>query len=394
MRWIVKGDMAYSDDAGCTIGVEEEFFLVESSTLDCVFNMPQEFEREASSALGSHFARENAASMVELVSGCHRSLRTLRSEMRQLRSECARIADRHGLALLACATHPFSNWQDQARTPDERYETVAHELQMLSARGHTCGLHVHVGISDANTRLAVLNAIQPYLPLLLCLSTSSPFWRGISTGLKSYRTAVNNEGPRSGLPGTFLDTGEYEKLVGALTSAGLIPDESYLWWLIRPSNSYPTLELRVTDCCTDLEDAMGIAALYRALVHALAENGPSIMEPWRQALIQENLWQAVRHGCRAKFVDSATLECKTAFDTLRDTLKFAEASASRLCVEHEMFSVLDVFVRKTSAEKQVEIYENARAGGSETSEALLAVAQSLTVSTAEAPVDDEKLIAA
>ncbi len=390
----MNGNTACLNDTASTIGVEEEFFLVDSSTLDCVFDMPEQFEREASSALGSHFARENAASMVELVSGCHRSLATLRSEMQQLRSECAGIADRHGLALLASATHPFSNWQDQARTPHKRYETVAQELQMLSARGHTCGLHVHVGVSDADTRVAVLNGIQRYLPLLLCLSTSSPFWRGISTGLKSYRTAVNNEGPRSGLPGTFLNTGEYEKLTGALTRARLIPDESYLWWLIRPSNSYPTLELRVTDCCTDLEDAIGIAALYQALVHALAQGRHSFMEPWRQALIQENLWQAVRHGCGANFVDPATLECKTTIDTLRDALEFAEASASSLSVEQEMWSLMDISVKKTSAEKQLEVYEHARASGSDTSEALLAVAQTLTVSTAATPVDADDLIAA
>lgn len=258
---------------------------------------------------------------------------------------------------------------------------------MLADRGFACGLHVHVGIPDAELRIAVMNRIQPHLPLLLALSASSPFWRGMNTGLSSYRTAVNSETPRSGLPGVFANERHYRETVAALVRSGLIPDESYLWWLVRPSRSYPTLELRVTDCCTDVGDAAAIAALYRALVHSLASEAKS-SDDWSAIVVQENLWQAARHGTNARFVDCETHECRPVADILDATLNRVRRSARNLCIEAEIDSTWEIVARGSSAEQQAATFNAAIEAGADERVALAGIARSLLQSPAPRPAHD------
>lgn len=346
-----------NDAATFSVGIEEEFFLVDAQTLACVSMMPAAFESEAKAALGRHFAREIHASMIELISSPHTSIGALNAEIAGLRATASTIARRHGLALLACGTHPFSDWRTPERSPGQRYDEVGADLQMISARGHACGLHVHVRVPDG-CRVGVMSRIQQFLPILLALSTSSPFWLGENTGLKSYRTALNSESPRSGLPGPIASEAEFRNLVRALKSAGLIRDESYLWWFVRPSRRHPTLELRVCDCCPDVRDTLAIASLYRALVHALAvdSNFCAATEPWRQVLTAENMWQALRHGLDARFINPDTLKPVDAHEALAQIVSLVGGSARSLGIERDVKSTLDIIDRGTSADRQLAAY--------------------------------------
>jgi carboxylate-amine ligase len=375
-----------------TIGVEEELFLVDLDTLACVETMPSAFEREMTDNLGPRFEREIASSMVELVSRPHASVARLARELAELRLMAAQIARRHGLGLLACGTHPFSDWRAQQLTPKSRYEIVSDALRMLSVRGLACGLHVHVAVPDDCLRVAVMNGIQPHLPSLLALGTSSPFWCGRETGLMSYRTAVNSELPRSGLPGMFTDEAEYQGYVEALVRSGLIPDESFLWWPIRPSRRFPTLEMRAPDCCPDLRDTIAIVSLYRALVCDLCTREDHAREGagWQSLLVQENYWQAARHGRRARFVDPGSGDCSPAADHVRALVDRLIPSARTYGMEHDLELVTDLLERTSSADRQVEIYRQETAAGASEAEALKRVAASLMLSASPAPTSFDR----
>jgi carboxylate-amine ligase len=359
-----------------TVGIEEELFLVDEAELQCVEQMPEEFRLEAKAALGDHVKREIIGSMVELVTSVHASHAGAGEELKFLRSTLAAIAQRHGLALLACGTHPFSDWREQKVTPKPRYDLVAESLGSLVKRVHACGLHTHVAIIDPQVRISVMNRIQRFLPILLALSTSSAFWRGEPTGLKSYRSAANDETPRNGLPTRFADNREFERFVAKLTAAGYIPDQSFLWWSIRPSLRFPTLELRITDCCTEWRHAIALAALYRCLVHTLAGN-PAIAGEWEDhhyLLNCENRWQAMRYGLDARLIEPVTGATETVANLARSLVRLLGPSAGELgCVE-ELRSVETILEHGTSADRQLKTYAAALADGASPAEATRRVA--------------------
>jgi glutamate---cysteine ligase / carboxylate-amine ligase len=365
--------------ADFTVGIEEEMFLVDAGTLDCVTEMPEPFRIEAERKLGSHFQREMTASMIEVVSGCHDRLETLASEQLELRSELSHIASRHGLAIMACGTHPFSDWHEQSITPQKRYADLAEAVRLPALRSHACGLHVHVEVPGDLDRVTIMSRLRSHLPLLLALSTSSPFWRGQLTGVKSYRTLVNNEMPRSGLPTHFRDEAEYEQFVASLVNADLIPDESYLWWAVRPSRRYPTLELRISDCCTRLDDALAIAGIYRALVHHLCRYPTCAGAPdaGSDLIVEENRWQAARLGTAARFVNPEDARPETVPDTLNRLLTTIAESVEAVAAEPAVIRAGQILTRGTSAERQEQVYHTAiREGRSET-EALATVSRHL-----------------
>ena len=302
-----------------TVGMEEELFLVDAASLDCVAEMPAAFLAEAKAALGDHVKREIISSMVELVTSTHTSLAAAGHELAALRASLAEIAARHGLALLACGTHPFADWRVQTLTPKARYDRVAIDLGGLTTRVHLCGLHIHVAVPDPDMRISVMNRAQGFLPLFLALSTSSPFWRGAATGLSSYRSAANDETPRTGLPTRFADRSEFDRFVEKLQKAGFIPDQTFLWWAIRPSLKYPTLELRIADSCTNWRHSIAIAALYRALVHALVAD-PTLGADWEDhhyLVNAENRWQVIRYGLDANLLDPVTGTTRPLRDCVR-----------------------------------------------------------------------------
>src|SRR5436190_3815410 len=288
-------------------GIEEEYFLVDAQTKLVAPDVSRGFFDAASAATGGRISQEFLQPQIEVKSSPHVNMADARSELRELRRIVSAVAAEHGLAILAAATHPTAIWGTALQTVKKRYDQVMHDLQMIGQRDMLCGLHVHVELPDPDERVDVMYRMLPYLPLLLALSTSSPFWQSRRTGLKGYRLAAYDELPRTGVPELFRTREEFEAYVDALVRAGALPDASFIWWGMRPSTAHPTLELRAPDCCTRLEDTVAIAALYRTLARRVFFN------PWlnadltavSRAIVVENKWRAQRYGIHGTFVDEA-----------------------------------------------------------------------------------------
>jgi glutamate---cysteine ligase / carboxylate-amine ligase len=286
-----------------TVGIEEEYFLVDAVTKTVAAERPADFFAAAKAALGPQVRGEMLQSQIEVTTEPHHDMSTARTELRHLRSTIGKVAADHGLAILAAGTHPTAAWEQSQQSQAERYDVVMHDLQMIGQRNMLCGLHVHVELPDTEDRVDVMCRMLPYLPLFIALATSSPFWRSRPTGLMGYRLAAYDELPRTGVPELFRKTEEFESYIAALTRAGIIDDASYVWWALRPSLQHPTLELRAPDCCTFVDDAIAIAALYRALARRLCRN------PWlnaemtavSRAIVVENKWRAQRYGVNGTF---------------------------------------------------------------------------------------------
>ena len=256
---------------------------------------------------GTPLKHEMLQAQIEVASRPHRRSQDARDELSELRKIAAAAAANHGLAILASGTHPSADWRQAVPTSKERYRELMAGLQMVGQRNMLCGMHVHVEVPDPKTRIDVMNRMIPYVPLLLALSTSSPFWRSRRTGLKGYRLTAYNELPRTRLPELFRSTQEYDAYVSALVCSGAIPNATHIWWAIRPSDKYPTLELRATDCCTRIDDAVAIASLYRCLVRYLCRC-PFVnadLDPVDRGIAVENKWRAQRYGVEASFASSA-----------------------------------------------------------------------------------------
>jgi carboxylate-amine ligase len=288
-------------------GIEEEYFVCDAATLQLATNTPDslfEYRRRSS---GGRLNREMLQAQLEVGTRPHTSSREARGELVELRRLAAEAAAAHGLALLACGTHPTADWRQAVQSPMERYNDLMQQLQMVGKRNLLCGMHVHVEVPDPDARVDLMNRMIPYLPLLLALSTSSPFWRSQCTGLKGYRLTAYDELPRTGMPELFRSMQDYDAYVSALVCSGAIPNATHVWWAIRPSDKYPTLELRATDCCTRIDDTLAIAALYRCMVRYLCRR-PSVnaeLDAVDRGIAVENKWRAQRYGVETTFASPA-----------------------------------------------------------------------------------------
>jgi carboxylate-amine ligase len=348
-----------------TIGIEEEYFLVDAETKTIARGMPQAFFEAAREATGGRVSGELLQSQIEVVSSPHASMDGIRRELRDLRKTLAAVAAQHGFAYLAVGTHPTAIWGDSVQTPKERYDAVMHDLQMIGQRNMLCGMHVHVELPDPDARIDVMYRMLPYLPLFLALSTSSPFWQSRLTGLKGYRLAAYDELPRTGVPELFRTKEEFDAYVAALVRAGVMQDSSYVWWAIRPSLKHPTLELRAPDCCTLLDDTLAIAALYRTLARHLYNN------PWRnadmnavsRAIVVENKWRAQRYGVHGTFVmEEGGVTVAELLDRLIEETA-SDCEALDCCAEVKRCQA--IAAAGTSADAQLAVYDahrNADAG--------------------------------
>ena len=287
-----------------TFGIEEEYFLVSLSSGALVGDPPAGMLERCKSELGKQFASEYQRSQIEVATKVCETMADARADLARLRSAIAAIANEHGLAPMAASTHPFTPWSTQRHTDKQRYRAIADDLKGLGKRMVVGGMHVHVGIEDREQRIGVMNDIRAFLPLLLALSTSSPFWQGENTGLKSYRTAVNDTTPRSGIPERFESWNDYCATLAPLVRSGVIEDGTKIWWDLRPSARFPTLELRITDICPLIDDALCIAALFRCLCRHLCRRQREGLQKfnWPLLLLNENRWRAQRYGLQRGFV--------------------------------------------------------------------------------------------
>src|SRR5471030_1978266 len=287
-----------------TVGVEEEFQIVDPTTWELRSHV-SELLASSAPAFGDHIKREMHQSIVEVGTKICGSIDELASEIIRTRRDLADDAERVGLRIAAAGTHPFSNWMDQVISPGERYETIVEELQQLARSLLIFGLHVHVAVPDPSSMIDLMNEARYFLPHLLALSTSSPFWMGRNTGLKSFRTTVFRRFPRTGIPEQFESWSAYENFVNLLVKLNCIDTGKKIWWDVRPHPTFGTLEFRMCDVTTKVEEAVAIAALTQAIVvklHRLYTRNMSF-RLYRRALIEENKWRAARYGIEGKMVD-------------------------------------------------------------------------------------------
>ena len=337
--------------AGTTFGVEEEFHLVDPVTYRLTRSpaLAQAVMRQES---GPHLHAEITTTQVESATGVCTSLSQVRAELVTTRAEAAGAAARAGVRILAASTHPFDSWQQQDITPAPRYQAMVERWAGLAQQQDICGCHVHVGVPDLETAVAVMDRARPYLPVLLAMTGSSPFHDGVDTGHHSYRTMWWSRWPTTGPPEYFGSAERFHEVIAGMVTSGVIADSSHLYWDVRPSSHLPTLEFRLADVCTEVDDVVLHAALVRSLVRVLADRTDPCPRP-RPELLRAARWRAARHG-----LDDGL------FDPVRGDLLPARVAVRRLLTElredlrdHDEWDVVvdmveRLFERGTSSSRQ------------------------------------------
>ncbi|SLN35289.1 carboxylate-amine ligase [Oceanibacterium hippocampi] len=363
-----------------TVGIEEEYLIVDPDSRNLAADPPESIWGECERRLaGQQVSPEFLRSQIEIGTPVCANIGEARESLVHLRRTVAEVVGEHGLALIAASTHPFAEWDHQKHTGKARYDEIARDLQAVVRRLLICGMHVHVGIDNKDLRIDLMNQVVYFLPHLLALSTSSPFWRGQETGLRSYRLTVFDALPRTGFPDQFGSFSEYQRLVDTLVEAGCIEDGTKLWWDVRPSARYPTIEMRIADVCTRVEDALTVAALFVCLLRMLYRLRRR-NQRWRvypPSLIAENRWLAQRHGETAGLIDFG-LPSKVPFaDLLEEIIDLVAEDAEHLGCTKEVLHAREIVRRGTSAGRQLVVYQEAKAAGADQAEALRAVVDML-----------------
>lgn len=367
-----------------TVGIEEEYLLVDPETRDVSTDPPAALIREYTDRSGGRISPAFLRSQVEAGTRVCHTMGELRDDLAQLRSTIVEVSSKHGLAPIAAATHPYARAIQQKRTEDEHYFALASEMQAAARRMLICGMHVHIGIDDNDLRIDLMNQLSYFIPHLLALSTSSPFWEGDNTGLKSFRLTIFNSLPRTGLPERFDSHADFKRHVDMLIRSGLIADATKLWWDLRPSPRNPTLELRILDCCTSIDDAMAITAMVASLVRMLYRLQLA-NRSWRRypnMLIAENRWRAMRYSFDEKLLDLARGELVPFSILLEELLALVYEDAEALGCIREVEHTRKILARGTSAHRQLAVFEDARLRGASQREALEAVVDFLVKETA------------
>jgi len=366
-----------------TLGVEEEYLLVDKETRALVVDPPETLLSECEELLDGQVTTELLRSQIEVATIVCRNVQEVRQDLARLRRCIIDVAGRHGIAPIAASTHPFSHWSEQKQTQKDRYQSLTAEMQGAARRLVICGMHVHVGIEDDALRIDLMNQAAYFLPHLLALSCSSPFWNGFDTGLKSYRLTIFDALPRTGLPEKFQSYNEFERHVGILVKAGVIEDSTKIWWDIRPSGKFPTLETRIMDVCTRMHDAVALAALLACIMRMLYRLRTR-NQRWRiytAMLVRENRWRAMRYSFDEGLIDFARGTIVPFDQLLDEILDLIQEDAQALGCEAEIASVRGILSRGTSAHRQLEVHSQAISAGQTKEQALCAVVDALIADT-------------
>ena len=361
-----------------TLGIEEEYLLVDAETGDLA-PAPDALMTDCKADLGDQVSPEFLRCQIEIGTPVAPDIRTAREHLRHLRATVARHAARHGLAPISASCHPFADWRDQDHTDKDRYNQLSRDMGGVARRMLICGMHVHVGIPEQAQRIDLMNQFTYFLPHLLALSASSPFWQGEDTGLASYRTTVFGDMPRTGLPPAFGSWDEYDRSVAALTRLGIIEDSSKIWWDLRPSCKFPTLETRICDACPRLEDAITLAALIQATLRMLWRLSRRNLR-WRHYdsfLLAENRWRAARYGTTEGQIDFGAGAIIPFEQIAEDWLALIAEDADALDSQPAVARLRDMAARGTSAEAQRATAARAREAGADPAQALRAVTRHL-----------------
>ncbi len=377
------------DDLNIKLGIEEEFFLVDPESRDLLADPDVRIFEACEAQSGPHkFVREFLRTQIESNSRVCESVADVRTALLETRSTVIRAAETYGAAVMAASTHPFADWKEQAPTPRERYERFVVTFQDSVRRFLISGMHIHASFGDPNSRIRVMTAVRRYLPILHALSASSPFVEGRETGFKSFRLNLMTNLPRTGLPGPLRSRAEFDRLVADYQRLDFIGDASELWWDIRPSGKFPTVEMRIGDVCTRIDDAMCIVALYASLIRYLLRQdqaGKLPPEPPTE-IIAENRWLAQRYGVLAFFGDERGGGRKDIIDVTEELVETLAEDARALDCEPELRHALTIITEGAGADRQVDLYRLRRLEGDSHDEALLKVVD-LVLAETRASID-------
>jgi carboxylate-amine ligase len=341
-----------------SLGIEEEYQSIDPVTRDLRSHIEFEIIEKGRRVLRERVKPEMHQSVVEVGTGVCRNIQEARADLRQLRQEMIKLAHANNLRLAAAATHPFADWRHQDIYPDPRYFTLLEDMQTVARSNLIFGLHVHVGVEDRETAIHLMNNARYFLPHILALSSNSPFWLGMDTGLKSYRCKVFDKFPRTNIPDTFNSWGEFESFVNLLVKTHCIDNAKKIWWDIRPHPNFPTLEFRVMDLPMRLDETIAIAALCQATIaklYKLHANNQSF-RMYRRALIMENKWRASRYGLDGKLIDFGKEIEVPMRDLMYEYLHFIDDVVDDLGSRHEINYVYRMLQEGTGADRQLRVF--------------------------------------
>jgi len=361
-----------------TIGIEEEYLLVDLDSL-ALSPAPEALMEACKGDLEDQVSPEFLNCQIEIGSKPCATIAEAREDLRRLRGTVARHAKAHNLAPIAASCHPIADWRSQTHTDKQRYNDLDHDLAGVVRRMLICGMHVHVGIDPPDRRIDLMNQMSYFLPHLLALSASSPFWQGQDTGLASYRLTVFDNLPRTGLPPRMESFGSFERSVQVLVDMAVIEDASKIWWDLRPSSRFPTIEARICDVQPRLEDTLTLAALTQAIARMLWRLAIR-NQRWRiydAFLLAENRWRAQRYGTTGGLIDLGRGEIVPMAELVSEMLDLVGEDAEFFSSMTEVTRVRDMVARGTSAERQRAVAKAARDGGADEDGALRAVVRHL-----------------
>jgi carboxylate-amine ligase len=365
------------------IGVEEEFQIVDPESGELRAHINEMLPR-GRQVLGEQIKPEMLQSMVEVTTRVCADVSEVRAEIVRLRSTIADLAQQRGLRIVAAGTHPFSHWQTQPTTDHERYHMLEEDLQDVVRSILIFGLHVHIGMPDRQTLIEIMNEVRYFLPHILALSCSSPFWLGRETGLKSYRTIVWSQFPRTGIPDAFASWQEFENYVNLLIATNCIDNGKKIWWDVRPHPQFNTLEFRVCDMPVTADETVAIAALFQAVVARLYQLRTQNLgfRVYPRSLVQENKWRAARYGLDGKLIDFGKRTEVDARALMDELLAFVDPVVDELGSRDEMETVRRIVRDGTGADRQLAVYRRERTVKSVVDHLIAETAQGLPLAVA------------
>jgi len=341
-----------------TIGIEEEYQIIDPESRELTSYITKLLD-EGAILFRDQVKPEFLQSQIEIGSHVCRNIKEARQEVTRLRSMVCEIADKHGRKIAAAGTHPFSSWRDQIVTDKNRYKALQEDYKLLAQRLLIFGMHVHIGIPDPDLRVDIMNQMTYIAPHVLALSTSSPFWVGRNTGLKSYRSVIFEDLPRTGLPEYFDSAQQYDRYVQTLISTGCIEEPTKIWWDIRPHPKFPTLEFRMCDCITKIDEVIAIAALIQAVVAKFIQlrKNNQTWRIYRRSLIAENKWRAIKDGIDGKLIDFGKEEQVPLRFLMEEILELIDDVVDKLGTRQEIEYIRTMLKEGSSADRQLRKYQ-------------------------------------
>ncbi len=371
------------EQPGFTLGVEEEYLLVDAETLELSVDPPDGFMPACQKQVSGQVVNELMRAQVETATKVCENVAEVRQELTRQRREISAVAEQFGLRIIAASTHPSALWREQKQTPSQRYVALQKEMQATARRMLICGMHVHVGIEDQDLRVDLMNQFRYFLPHLLALSVSSPFWEGDDTGLHSFRLTIFSGLPRTGLPEEFNSWSDYERHIDTLVRAKVIEDSSMIWWDVRPSARFPTLETRICDLCTFVEDTVCLTAFCVCLLRMLwrLRISNSRWRSYNLLLLEENRWRAMRYGPTDSLLDFGKGTMVPFSELLDELIALVRQDMEYFDCKEEVEHARTIIRRGTSASMQLAVYRQALEEGASEPEALREVVRFLVEAT-------------